>query len=38
MTEHVLGALLMGMHSKCLVTVLGQYDESTLLNFEYYGD
>jgi len=28
----------MGMHSKCLVTVVGQYDTITLSSFKYNGD
>ena len=32
------GALLMGMYSKCLVMVVGQYDTISLFNFKYHGD
>ena len=32
------GDLLMGMYSKCLVTVVGQYDTVTLFNFKCCGD
>ena len=28
----------MGMYSKCLVMVVGQYDTISLFNFKYHGD
>jgi len=34
----VITALLMGMHSKCLVMVVGLYDTITLLNLKCHGN
>ena len=31
-------ALLIGMHSKYHVMVVGQYDTITIFNFKYHGD
>ena len=35
---HGMTELVLGLHSKCFVTVVGQYDTITLFHFEYHGD